>query len=60
MLLQALDIYEKEKGVDAPEVGIVLNRLGVLYTNSAQFAKARHVLERAHRICETSYGVRKL
>jgi hypothetical protein len=57
MLLQALDIYEKEKGANAPEVGTVLNRLGVLYTNTGQLAKARQTLERAHQICETAYGV---
>eukprot|EP01130_Rhizamoeba_saxonica_P017696 TRINITY_DN862_c0_g2_i1.p1 TRINITY_DN862_c0_g2~~TRINITY_DN862_c0_g2_i1.p1 ORF type:complete len:1369 (-),score=302.65 TRINITY_DN862_c0_g2_i1:28-4134(-) len=57
-LYKAENIYIEERGPDAAELSIVLNKLGIIYLNTIQnFEEAKVILDRALGIAESAYGL---
>jgi len=56
LLRKAMQLYEREKGEDAIEVALVLNRLGVLFIEEFKFDLAGECLKSALRIRREKLG----
>ena len=56
ILLQAIDKVEKKHGIDAPELIILLNNLGLTYQANNEKTIALSYLQQAHRLAQRHYG----